>query len=81
MVNRLDLDRFWDPGNRGSHAVVIAGVIGQQMMIKDTHYGCSVTVGNIYSLVYDGHKVDGQTLSPRTSLVRIISHSANVFQS
>ena len=57
VVNRRDLEGFWDPFNRGSHAVVIAGLIGQHVMLKDTHYGSSVTVESIDTLVYDGHKV------------------------
>lgn len=69
MVTRRNLEGLWDADNHGSHAVVIAGLIGQQVMIKDTHYGSTVTVENIDTLVYNGHKVGGQAQSFRAFLL------------
>ena len=57
VVIRSDLEGLWDPSDRGSHAVVVAGVHGRRVIIKDTHYGSTVAVEDIGILVYEGHEV------------------------
>jgi hypothetical protein len=64
VVHQRDLETLWDPNNRGSHAAVISGLLGNHVIIIDTHCCSTVTVESIETLVYDEHKVPNAP-SPR----------------